>query len=241
MPIKRFYRLQRARLSAAPIMLRPTPSKRVRILRFLLLLLLLSAATALGGWFGWSESERRLKETFMGQFERVVELESALASEVAMRQLIQQQLVIEKTTRSMLERELGLAQAEAASRQESLTFLDSLLTSNDRTRAIRLVACELQGLDARRYRYRALLAQGANRDEEYRGRLIASVDFMQKGRRGRVASGEDKPLVVKVKHYERVEGEVILPADAYPQALDVRIVSMDGRMLAAQCHKKLEG
>ena len=221
-------------------MLRPTPSRRLRVLRFLLLLLLLSAATALGGWLGWHGSERQLKKTFAGQSERVVTLEAMLASEVAKRQLVQQQLIVEQSTRTMLASELAQVQAETASRQESLLFLDSLLTSNDRIRAVRLVACELQGLEARRYRYRALLAQGINRDEEYRGRLIVGVDFVLKGKRGRVAVGEDKPLTVQVKHYERVEGEVSLPADARPQALDVRIVSMDGRTLVAQCHKKLE-
>lgn len=221
-------------------MLRPTPSKRLKIFRALLGLALLSAAVLLGGWLGWYEAERRLKEAFAGQYERMTALETSLASEVAARQVVQQQLIVEQSTRSMLGSELAQAQAEIASQQEALLFFDSLLTSNDRARAVRLVACELQAVDARRYRYRALLAQGLNRDEEYQGRLIVAVDYTLKGKRGRVSVGEEKPVTVQIKHYERIDGVITMPADAQPQALDVRIVSANGQTLAAQCRKKLE-
>ncbi len=241
MPIKRFYRLQRARLAAAPIMLQPAPGRRLRALRVLLLLLMAAVLVLAGGWLGWHESTLVHRADSSGLFARVALLDKMLASEVAARRWTEQQFTVERATREALVKELALAQGEAASRQEALIFLESLLTSQDRSRAVRLVACELQLLDARRYRYRALLAQGASSDAEFNGRLSVGVDYLRRGQRGSVVLGDEKPLLVRIRHYERVEGELTLPAEAVAQALDVRILSSDGRQVIAQCHKKTGG
>ncbi len=242
MPInKRFSRLQRVRLAAVPIDLQPVPYLRRRALRIFLWLLAAAALILVGGWMGWHESARVHRADASGLFARVALQDKMLASEVAARRWGEQQLTMERATRELLVKELAQAQAEAASRQESLIFLESLLTSSDRSRAVRLVACELQPLEGRQYRYRALLAQGANSDAEFVGRLFVGVDYLRRGQRGRLVLGGEKPLPVRVRHYERVEGELTLPAEAVAQALDVRILSPDGRQVIAQCHKKMGG
>jgi hypothetical protein len=54
MPIKRFYRLQRAHLASAPIALRPAPSRKTLLLRGGLVLLLVLGLVAVGGWWGFA-------------------------------------------------------------------------------------------------------------------------------------------------------------------------------------------
>ncbi|MDR3410321.1 MAG: hypothetical protein P4L87_05140 [Formivibrio sp.] len=199
----------------------------------------MSALVILGGWIGWHESALVHRADFSELSARVALLDHTLASEVATRREIEQQLIMERATRETLFKELAQAQTDAASRQEALVFLESLLTSNDRSRAVRLVACEMQLLEAHQYRYRALLAQGFNSSMEFNGRLVVSVDYLRRGQRNSLVLGGDKPLPVRVRHYERVEGELTLPAEAVPQALDVRILSLDGHQVIAQCHKKI--
>lgn len=241
MPLKRFYRLQRMRLSAAPMALRPVLGWRAKILRASGLLLLAVLLGVLGAWLGWREAVAVHQAGFSGQSDRIEKLDRALASEVDARRLLDQQLTMERATREMLAKELALAQAQAATRQEALTFLDALLTSNDRSRAVRLVACELQPVEARQYRYRALLAQGFNGAAEFSGRVLVNVDYQRRGQRGRLTLGQDKPIPVLVKHYDRAEGELTLPSDAIPLSVDIRVLSLDGRQVVAQCQKKIGG
>lgn len=239
MPLKRFYRQQRIRLAAAPIRMQPTPGRRLRALRTALKLLVAAVLIGVGGWAGWRESALAHRADSSELSARVALLDRTLASEVAARRGLEQQLVVEQSTRATLAEQLAQSQADAASHQESLVFLESLLTSNDRSRAVRLVACEMQVLEARRYRYRALLAQGFNSDAQFNGRLQVSVDYLRRGQRGSVVLGGEKPLPVQIKHYERVEGELGLPAEAIPHMLEVRLLSADGRQVIAQCRKKM--
>lgn len=239
MPLKRFYRQQRIRLAAAPIRLQPAPGRRVHAAWTVLKLLIVAALIGVGGWIGWRESARVHRADSSELSARAALLDQTLASEVAARRVLEQQLAMERSTRVTLAEQLAQSQADAASRQEALVFLESLLTSNDRSRAVRLVACEMQVFEARRYRYRALLAQGFNSDAQFNGRLQISVDYLRRGQRGNVVLGSEKPLPVQIKHYERVEGALDLPADAIPQMLEVRLLSADGRQVIAQCRKKM--
>lgn len=241
MLIKHFYRLQRARLAAAPLTLRPVLGWKSKVLGVVSLLVLALLLLVVGGWLGWREADDAHRLGLSGQAERIVQLDKALASEVAARRMAEQQLAVERATRETLARDLASTQSEAAARQEALVFLDSLLTANDRTRAVRFVACELQAMDNHKFRYRALLAQGINSAADFNGRLLVTVDYQQRGQRARHVLGQDKPLEVRVRHYERMEGELSLPAEAAPQALDIRVLSPDGRQVVAQCQKKTGG
>lgn len=105
---------------------------------------------------------------------------------------------------------------------------------------MRFFACELQPQgEPRKFRYRGLLAQGTNSAPEFNGRLVVSIDYLKRGQRGRYTLGEDKQVLVHVKHYERLDGVVELPADAHPQTLEARILTQDGKQVIAQCQKKI--
>lgn len=238
MLIKRYYRQQRARLSVAPLALRPEVSRKRRLLRGGLLFFLAAVLLGGGGWMGWNHGGEVLQRSLDRQSRRIVQLEDQVASEMAARRLAEQQLTVERATRETLARELTRSQAQAVAQKEALAFFDSLLTANDRSRQIRVVACELQALGGQKFRYRALFAQGADNAAEFTGQLVVGVDYLQRGQRGRFVVGEDKPQSLRVRHYERTEGELTLPANAVPQALDIRVLAPEGRRVVAQCHRK---
>lgn len=242
MLLKRFHRLQRARLTAAPLALRPQWGWRSKLLAAVITLLLVVALLGFGFWLGWRDASITHRLGVDSRIARIEQLEKAVASAVAAQRLAEQNLAVEQSTRTTLARQLVQAQADLTSRQESLVFLDSLLTANDRSRSLRFVACELQASDkAHEFRYRALLAQGATNSVELTGRLEISVDYIRKQKRTRMTLGTDKPIAVKIRHYERADGALTLPADAIPQALEMRVLSSDGRQVIAQCQKKMGG
>ena len=110
------------------------------------------------------------------------------------------------------------------------------MQSNDRIRSAQFVACELQLEAPDRARYRLLLAQGTDKTTELSGRLLLSLQYKDGGKMQRL----QQDAVHKVKHYQRLEGELALPASATgPMQLDVRFVETDGAKVLASCQKKI--
>ena len=108
MLIKRYYRQQRARLSVAPLALRPEVSRKRRLLRGGLLFFLAAVLLGGGGWMGWNHGGEVLQRSLDRQSRRIVQLEDQVASEMAARRLAEQQLTVERATRETLARELTL-------------------------------------------------------------------------------------------------------------------------------------
>ena len=238
-PLKRIYRLRRTRLTGTPLILRPQLGWRFRVARVVLLLVLAFALVGVGAYFGWHEARMYERAKMTSQLERAVESESLLEQERSARRSAEQQLTMERATRETLAKDLSKVQAELASRQRALVFLDSLLTANDRSREVRFVACELRNIEKNRYRYSALVAQGLNRAAEFSGRLLLNVDYAHGAQRGRLTLGKDTAIPLVFKHYERAEGEVVIPLEHVPTSMEIRVLSSDGRKVVAQCQKKL--
>lgn len=221
--------------------LRPQVSVRQKIFYVVAGVISGASLLAVGFWLGQRQADALHQANYSGQTGRITSLTQSLASEVVARRLAEQKLIVEQSTREALTRELARSQAESASRQESLALLDSFLTTNDRSRAARLISCDLQVQEGHKYRYRALLAQGINSATEFSGRLLVSVDYLRKGQHGRLVLGEEKPLPVKIKQYERMEGGIELPSEAIPQLISVQVLSADGHEVITQCQKKSGG
>lgn len=238
-PLKRLYRLQRKRLAAAPLILRPQLGWRYRVARAFLFIVLAGALLAAGVYVGWLEAKKYERAKIAKEMAYAKESTSLLEQERAARRSVEQELTMERATREALSIDLAKAQAELASRQKALTFLDSLLTANDRSREVRFVGCELRAIEKNRYRYSALLAQGLNRAAAFEGRLLVNVGYSHSGQQGRVSLGKDKNIPLSFMHYERAEGEFVIPTDASPTSLEIRVLSSDGRRVITQCQKKL--
>jgi hypothetical protein len=234
-PLKRFYRLQRARLTAAPLSLQPVIGWRSRLLRIVLLLCMAASLLAIGAYLGYQYAFDRNAVSTAEKMQRLASQSEQLGSGQAKLQLLEQQIKIGQGERDGLVQALSAAQSELAAKQETLSFFESLLQSNDRSRAVSFSACELQPIGGGRWRYRLLLVQGTDRSTEFAGRLQGSVQYQEHGKRQNL---QIEPLLVKFSHYLRQEGELTLPLGAQPQLFEARIFTDSNKQAIASCQKK---
>ncbi|AZN37630.1 DUF6776 family protein [Iodobacter ciconiae] len=233
MPIKRFSRLQRARLMTARLSLQPVIGWRGRLLRLVVLLCLAASFLALGAYIGYQHALSSYEVS--AAMQRLASQTKQLGEGRARLQLLEQQIKVGQGERDGLVRALSAAQSELAIKQETLSFFESLLQSNDRNRAVSFSACELQSIGGGRWRYRLLLVQGMDRSTEFVGRLQASVQYQEHGKRQNV---QIEPLPVKFSHYLRQEGELTLPPGVQPQLFEARIFTDSNKQAVASCQKK---
>jgi len=239
--LKKIARWRRRRLVSRPLSMRPDRGVLGVALSWVLLLMLVLVCLVLGGWAGYWWSMRERGENYVRQSHELAHLRAELGRQQEALRIKDQQLLVEQTTRAALSRELRDAQAEVQVRQQALDFYDHLLVSNDRGRPARFAACEWRALGDGRYRYRLLLAQGQSRAADFSGRVAVVVNYQHEKKAGRISTGEDSPLPVKFRHYQRLEGGMRLPDGALPQQLEARIFMDGGKQPVASCQKRIWG
>ena len=240
MPIKRLYRLQRARVTAMPMALKPQLGFKAKVLRYVLFGGVLLLAAYAGMRYGQYQQEIQLAKNAQLSQSQMQSSQQRLATLEQEKALLAQQLTVTGAERDALKRELSTLQQDAAATRETLSFFESLLQSNDRSRLASFVACELQTLAPDRIGYRLLLVQGTDKTTELSGRLQLNLQFLVGGKKQSIVLGDEVSPVVNVKHYHRAEGEFKLPENAVgPMLMDVRFVEAEGKKILASCQKKI--
>ena len=240
MPIKRLYRSQRASLTARPLALRPALGVKGKLVRVALILGVLLATAYAGMYYGQYLKEIQGVQSKAQQQNQLQSVSQKLAGLEQEKTMLAQQLTITSAERDALKRDLIDLQQESTSTREALSFFESLLQSNDRSRAAQFVACDVQADTPERWRYRLLLVQGTDKTTELAGRLMLNLQYTDAGKKQRLVQGSERDPVTKVKHYQRLEGELALPATASgPMLLEVRFVDADSGKVLATCQKKI--
>ncbi|XZG69548.1 DUF6776 family protein [Chitinibacteraceae bacterium HSL-7] len=212
MPLKRLYRMQRARLTAKPLVLQPALGWGGRLGRLMMLTLLLCGMAGAGAYFGFRHGVEETRKTQQVRASNVNELQGALDQATREGERLRQQLNMAQSAQKALANELGQAQADAAQARETLAFFDSLLTSNDRSRPVRIAACEARRNADGRLHYRVLLLQGTDRAQDASGRLTLVATF--KSTHDGASRAELRNEILSFRHYRRIEGDGDIPAGA---------------------------
>jgi hypothetical protein len=239
--LKMIERRRRQRLLRASVSMRPNRSLLEVVALWVLLAGLAVGMCMLGGVLGYHWRQMELDQHLQNRDRELSELRELHKKDAERLGLLDQQLIVERTTRETLAKDLRDAQLEAQVRQQALDFYDHLLISNDRSRPARFAGCEWRAQGDNRYRYRLLLAQGQNSAADYNGRVVVVVAYLLDKKLSRTVLGEDRPMPVKFRHYQRLEADLALPAGAQPQTLEARIMSPDGRQQVASCQKRIGG
>ncbi|GAA5786086.1 hypothetical protein GCM10007860_24730 [Chitiniphilus shinanonensis] len=239
MPLARFYRLRRARLAAAPMVLQPALGWKGLASRWLCLLVVVALFGVAAAYWGYQHGRRDVTGGVTQLEGQVARVREDLAASRERESMLRQQLRVAESARVALEETLTEAQAETAQAREALAFFDSLLTSNDRARPVRFAACEFDFAGPQRWRYRILLVQGVDRTADLAGNLEISVQLKNAARQTQRLDASRQ--AISVRHYRRVEGEIVLPEGAKPTQMDARLMVSGDAKPIAQCEKKTGG
>lgn len=238
MPLRRLYRARRARLTAAPLALRPTPTWAHRLGRYSLFLLIFAAALAGGIWYGFQAGQVHAQNSMSSEAAALVRNASALAEAKARLTAQTQQLQITESARAALAADLADAQQDLARSHESLAFFETLLTTNDRAHQVSFALCEFDAAGKGQWHYRLLVVQGVNQAPEFDGQLSIVATSKVGGKISRI---DVPPQPVRVKHYQRLEGDLTLPSGVMPDSFEATLGIKDTRATLAQCQKKPGG
>ncbi len=240
MPIKRLYRLQRARLTATPLALRPQLGLKAKLFRGLLLVGVLLLAAYAGMRYGEYLQGLVLAKNSQQSQSRMQTSQQRIDALQKEKTLLSQQLTVVGAERDALKRDLSTVQQDAAVIRETLSFFESLLQSNDRSRSASFVACDMQTLAPDLIGYRLLLVQGTDKTTELSGRLVVSLQYMLGGKKQSTTQGNEQMPAVAVKHYHRAAGEFKLPENAVgPMLMNVQFIEAESKKILASCQKKI--
>ena len=239
MPIKRLYRLQRARLTATPLALRPQRGLKTALFRGILFIGVLLGAAYAGMHYGQYQQKIVVAKNAQQNQSQMQTSQQQIDALQKAQMLLSQQLTVMQAERDALQQNLTTLQQEAIAGRETVSFFESLLQSNDRNRLASFAACDVQNISSDRLVYRLLLVQGTDKTTELSGKILLNLQYMQNGKKQNLMVGNDA-APISVKHYHRATGELQLPENATgPMLLDVRFVGLQGNEVIASCQKKI--
>ena len=238
MPLRRLYRARRARLTAAPLALRLTPTWLSQLGRYAFMLILLVAVLAAGGWYGFRAGETHAQTNMSHEAADLLRNANALTDANTRLTAQTQQLKITEAARAALAVDLADAQQDLARSHESLAFFETLLTTNDRAHQVSFALCEFDAAGKGQWHYRLLVVQGVNQAPEFDGQLSIAANSRTGGKTSRI---DMPPQQVRVKHYQRLEGDLTLPSGLIPDSFEATLGMKDTRATLAQCQKKPGG
>jgi len=214
--------------------------------RALLWVLVLSTSLALAAWmydygrrfagFDRSETDRELAalRTQVGTLESELEKLGAIARSSGSR------LRVETTTQDQLAAQIKSLQRENAALKEDLALFEGLVAGGAPPAGLQIARVSLEsGGTKSRWRYRVLvvnpgLPKGAR---EVRGELQFELSARQDGKDVNISipvpGAPAAAFQFSVRHFQRLEGEFVLPAGAILKAGEVRLLQ-EGEVKARQ-------
>lgn len=214
--------------------------------RALLWVVVISTSIALAAWiydsgmrfagFHRSETDRELA----GLKEQVVALESELAGLRLVANSSDSRLKVEATTQDSLAIQIKGLQRENASLKQDLALFEGLVAGGAQNNGLRIarVLLEPAGINER-WRYRVLVVNsGAGRNAKELGIELQFELTVRQGAKDVSitipANGSDPSAFrFSIKHFQRLEGDLILPAGGVLKAGEVRLFH-DGVLAARQ-------
>ena len=175
--------------------------------------------------FRQNEADRALKQLNETLGSREQEL-AGLRTRIAQ---AEQQLQIERATYGDLARQVKVLTEENARLKEDLAFFQSLMPAGGKRDTVTVNRFQLQpeALPGE-YRYRLLLVQTGQRDQEFRGRLQFVLNLQQDGRKVVLMLPPEteknaKEYQLSFRFFQRIEGTFRIAPDASVQGMQVRV------------------
>ena len=152
------------------------------------------------------------------------------------------ELQMSRAAQERLAQQLKGAEADAGQLKEDLGFFESLLPATGDTSGIhvRSFRVTLDEARPRAVHYRLLAMQGGSKafvdQSEFKGDLQFTISAIRGGKPLTLIlpqPGDSRLPAVRLRHYQRIEGDLAIPQDAEVRAVSVRIVQ-NGQVRATQ-------
>jgi hypothetical protein len=150
-------------------------------------------------------------------------------------------LDIERSTEKQLVAQVKVLEAETARLKEDLMFFESLLPAGPAQAGVSIKRLRIDSPAPMQLRYALLLMQGGKGDQEFVGNLQLSVAVVDHGRNAMMVfpdstSQDVEKFKLSFKHYQRLEGILVLPEGLIVKSVQARILQK-GQIRAQQSAK----
>ena len=142
---------------------------------------------------------------------------------------IENQQNMEKSVQKQLKEQISTLTSENNRLKEDLAFFESLMPSASRPQGITLQRIKVEMVGANQLRYRALVMQGGKGANEFNGDMRISLTLIQAGKPVMMdfpdaKAGDAGKLKLSFKHYQRLEGQIIIPDGATVKTVQISVL-----------------
>ncbi|CAG9183536.1 hypothetical protein LMG23992_05016 [Cupriavidus laharis] len=204
----------------------------------------LAASLVVGAVFLGYQAGLQQAVPVASQPEVLARLEAVSAERDALRagaSTAESRLRMASAAQERMAQQLRAAQEEAGQLKEDLAFFEALLPADNHKGGIHIRSFRVEAgmADTQRLQYRLLLMQGGARafaePAEFRGELEFVVAMVRKGKPATltVPAARQAGTALRVRHYQRLEGELDIPPGADVRHVTVRVMQ-NGTLRAKQ-------
>lgn len=137
------------------------------------------------------------------------------------------QLNIERALQAQLSRQIKTLESENSKLKEDLSFFESLLPTDTGAQGITIRRLKAEMVEPGQLRYRLLMMQGGKVARDFTGNYQLIVALVQEGKSAMMVfpkSDEAEKFKLSFKHYQRVEGEITIPAGAVVKSVQIKVL-----------------
>jgi hypothetical protein len=149
---------------------------------------------------------------------------------------VESKLNIERSAQKQLAAQVKNLEAENTQLKEDLAFFESLLPNATGPQGISIRRLKVDLIASNQLRYRMLIMQGGSGEQRFVGNLQLGVTTLLDGKNAMMTFPDLTPIEqekfkLSFKHYQRVEGVLILPEGASAKMVQARVLER-GQMRA---------
>lgn len=139
------------------------------------------------------------------------------------------QLNMERSAQKQLASQVKTLEAENTRLKEDLAFFESLLPNATGPQGVTIRRLKIDQIAPNQLRYRLLIMQGGKGDQLFSGNLQLSVTALQPGKNAMIVfpdgnAAEQEKFKLSFKHYQRVEGVLVLPEGVTTKQVQARVL-----------------
>jgi len=208
------------------IVIRPRLSSPAKAALTLVALVLVAGSAVAAYWLGTratdsQEMATQFKQDLEAERQRNQRLQRSLAQ-------VERQLRIDKTAYSELSAALTASNAQMAELDSELKFYRSIISPADNQSGVKIQDFSVErGDEAEQYRYKLVLIQALKHNQTVQGTVNIAIKGTQDGdeRVLNAPAGGEKPIAVKFKYFQNLQGVISLPPGFHPAEVTVTLVT----------------